>query len=242
MFKDVKCPESIDSPIQEAILEIRYEGNYPADALYGVLFEIFDKFPDRENHALPLLQIPPQLRSVDPSFKYQPYYRAFDNGFAFAIGPHTIVFSALQPYCGWSKWKEFFIPKLEKIEQLKIIRYVERIGFRTLDVFNGNIFDKINTKFIVNDNIITTSPTTFFTEFDQNGVRVLLNIGNAAFVNGQPTKNSLIDIDCINWFNCEADNFFLAFNDSLEKVHKENLQVFFGLLNHNLLTSLNPVY
>ena len=243
MFKDIRIPKNIDSPILEAIFEIRYAPSCPGEALYGLLIDdVFSKFPNNENHTLPILEIPPQIRNIDPNLKFQPYYRASKDGFAFAIGPHSIVFSALRPYLGWTEWTDFFSPILETIKKKNIIHSVERIGLRTLDLFNGNILDKINANLTIADKAISTSPTSFFTEFEQDDVRVLLNIGNAANVNGQPTKDSLMDIDCIRWFNCEANVFFSTYKEVLEKAHSANKQVFFGLMNQELLTSLNPEY
>lgn len=242
MFEEVKIPKKIDSPIQEAVFEIRYDCPYPGEALYGLLFDIFKDFPNREDHALPIHQIPQQIRLIDPNLKYQPYYRAFKDGYAFAVGPNSIVFSALKPYRGWTEWKGFFYPILETIRKKEIIGSVERIGLRTFDLFDGNIFDKINAKLTIVDRTIDSSPTSFFTEFDQGSVHVLLNLGNAANVNGQATKNSLIDIDCICLFNCEANIFFSKYQETLEKAHLANKQVFFGLIKQELLSSLNPEY
>jgi len=243
MFENVvNIPQKVNSPILEAVLEVRYDCQFPGEALYGLLFDIFNEFPNKEEHALPILQIPSQIRFNDPNFKYQPYYRASNNGFAFAIGPYSIIFSALQPYKGWTEWKRFFNPLLETIKSRGIIGSVERIGLRTFDVFDNNIFDKINAKLIISDKTIETNPTSFFTEFEQENIHVRLNLGNQAIINGQPTTNSLIDIDCIYFFNCEGNAFFSAYQEVLEKAHLVNKKIFFGLLKQNLLTSLNPEY
>jgi uncharacterized protein (TIGR04255 family) len=95
---------------------------------------------------------------------------------------------------------------------------------------------------MIGDKTIDTSPTSFFTEFDQGTVHILLNIGNAAGINGQPTKDSLIDIDCIYNFNCKAGEFFLSYKEELKKAHLANKEVFFGLIKDDLLSSLNPEY
>jgi len=242
MFEDVIIPKRIESPIQEAVFEIRYSCPYPGEALYGLLFDIFKNFPNKEDHAIPINQIPLQIRLHDLSFKYQPYYRALDNGFSFAVGPNSIIFSAFKPYRGWTEWKNFFYPILDVIGKKEIINSVERIGLRTFDLFDGNIFDKINAKLTITDRTIETNPTAFFTEFDQGEVHVLLNLGNNAYVNGQITKDSLIDIDCIYWFNCPASDFFSSYREILEKAHLANKQVFFGLIKQELLSSLSPEY
>jgi len=242
MFEEITIPKKIESPIQEAVFEIRYDCPYPGEALYGLLFDIFKDFPDKEDHALPILQMPQQIRLIDPNLKYQPYYRAFRDGYAFAVGPHSIVFSALKPYRGWTEWKSFFYPILDTIREKKIIRSVERIGLRTFDLFDGNIFDKINAKLTIADRTIDSSPTAFFTEFDEGSVHVLLNLGNAAAVNGQTARKSLIDINCICLFNGEVNGFFSSYKETLEKAHQVNKQVFFGLIKQELLSSLNPEY
>jgi uncharacterized protein (TIGR04255 family) len=242
MFEDVKIPKKIESPIQEAVFEIRYLCPCPGEALYGLLFDIFKDFPNEEGHALPILQIPQQIKLIDPNLKYQPYYRALKDGYAFAIGPRSIIFSALKPYRSWTEWKSFFSPILDTIKKKEIIRSVERIGLRTLDLFDGNIFDKINAKLTIADKIIDSSPTSFFTELDQGPVHVLLNLGNAANVNGQATRNSLIDIDCICQFNCDANVFFSSYQEKLEKAHSVNKQFFFGLMKEELVSTLKPEY
>jgi uncharacterized protein (TIGR04255 family) len=243
MFEDSKIPKKIESPIQEAVFEIRYDCPCPGDALYGLLFDIFKNFPNEEGHALPILQMPQQIRLIDPNLKYQPYYRAFRDGYAFAVGPHSIVFSALKPYRGWTEWKNFFYPIVDTIKEKNIIRSVERIGLRTFDLFDENIFGKINAKLTIADKIIDSCPTSFFTEFDEGSVHVLLNVGNnTVTVNGQAAKKSLIDIDCICWFNCEVNDFFIQYKDKLEKAHLVNKQVFFGLMKQELLASLKPEY
>jgi uncharacterized protein (TIGR04255 family) len=109
MFENAKIPRNlVNSPISEAVFEIRYEGKYPGEALYGVLFDIFEQFldeagtPDQKVEVLPILQIPQQLRDMDPGLHYQPFYRVRDKNLAFSVGPHSIIFSVSKPYTGWT--------------------------------------------------------------------------------------------------------------------------------------------
>ncbi|MDR1149456.1 MAG: TIGR04255 family protein [Spirochaetaceae bacterium] len=90
--------------MNEAIFEIRYDGNYPGEALYGILFEVFDQLPNKDRAELPIMQIPKQIRDADPNLYYQVLYRVTDNKYAFSVGTHSIVFSALKPYPGWDAW------------------------------------------------------------------------------------------------------------------------------------------
>jgi uncharacterized protein (TIGR04255 family) len=242
MFEEVKIPKKIDSPINEAVFEIRYEGNFPGEALYGVLFDVFEQVSPQKAEVLPIMQIPAPMRDMDPNLRYQSFYRTRNNNFAFSVGPRSIVFSALKPYVGWSAWVRFFQTIVSKIKDKNIIKKVERIGLRTFDVFDGNIFGRINANLSIREDAICTSPSSFYTEFDLAETRIILNVGNAANVNGEPTQNSLIDIDCIHQFNCNAEDFFLSYGEYLDKAHDANKQVFFGLLKDELLNQLNPVY
>jgi uncharacterized protein (TIGR04255 family) len=242
MFKGVKIPKKINSPIKEAIFEIRYEGNFPGEALYGILFDVFSAFPDKSQHALPILQIPQQMREMDPNLRYQPFYRAMDKNFAFGIGPRSVLFSARQPYVGWTDWIAFIYPKIDNIQKKGIIQKVERMGLRTIDIFDRNIFENINASISINGVAVNTSPTSLFTEFKQGESLVKLNIGNAANIDGNPTKASLIDIDCIYEFNCREAVFYSSYKQVLEKMHLANKEVFFGLLKNDLLMNLNPEF
>jgi uncharacterized protein (TIGR04255 family) len=243
MFGDAKIPRNLaNSPISEAVFEIRYEGKYPGEALYGVLFDIFEQFPDQKAEVLPILQIPRQLRDMDPGLHYQPFYRVKDKNLAFSVGPHSIIFSVSKPYTGWTKWTDFFYPIIEKIKNKEIMERIERVGLRTWDILEGNIFDLINAKLIVRGKDITASPSSFYTEFDQNETHIVLNIGNAANVNGKQTNDSLIDIDCIHYFNSDTASFFSTYKDALEKAHIANKQIFFGLLKEELVNIYGPEY
>jgi uncharacterized protein (TIGR04255 family) len=243
MFNDVKIPGRIDSPVNEAVFEIRYNGNFPGEALYGILYKVFEQFPGQKAEELSIMQIPQQIREADPVLRYQCFYRAVKDQFAFSIGPHSIVFSAFRPYTSWTEWNQFFSSIIKEIQGKKILNTIERIGLRYFDVFEGNIFGQINTAFSVDGQPIVSSPTSFNTQFNLDEIQVVLNIGNAAIVNGIQTNNSLIDIDCIYSFdNCISADFFTSYKDALEKAHLVNKRVFFGLLKPDFLTTFHPEY
>jgi uncharacterized protein (TIGR04255 family) len=136
MFESVRIPKKLThSPIDQAVFEIGYEGNYPGEALYGVLFDIFEQFPNNDMAELPVMQFPKQIRDNDPNLRYEAFYKVTNDKYAFSAGPHSIVFSVIKPYPGWAVWKQFFIPIIKKIQEKKIINKVERIGLRYLNLF-----------------------------------------------------------------------------------------------------------
>jgi uncharacterized protein (TIGR04255 family) len=243
MFDSVKIPKKLNtSPINEAIFEIRYDGNFPGEALYGILFEVFGQFPNKDMAELPIMQIPKQIRDNDPNLRYQALYRVANDKFALSIGSHSIVFSSLRPYCGWDAWSHFFNPIIETIKTRNVIKAVERIGIRYFNLFDGNIFDHINAGLTLDGTPITTSPSSFFTEFNQGKIHTNLNVGNAAITNGNQTNQSLIDIDCICTFSCDDVTFFSSYKNAIEETHEVNERVFFGLLKEDILSTFKPEY
>ena len=233
MFESVRIPKKLaHSPIDQAVFEIRYDGDYPGEALYGVLFEVFKNFPDNDIAELPIMQFPKYIRENDPSLRYQVYYKVSNEQFVFAIGPHSIVFLAQKPYPGWDEWKLFFKPIINEIKKKEIIRFVERISLRYSNIFAVNIFNQINAGLTIAGKSIITNPVFFCVEFDQNEIHTIIN----------PITNSLIDVDCINTLDCNAEHFYSSYQDVIEKIHQVNENVFFGLLKEELLNSLKPEY
>jgi uncharacterized protein (TIGR04255 family) len=243
MFESVSIPKKLaNSPINEAIFEIRYDGDYPGEALYGLLFDIFKQFPNKDMAELPIMQLPKQIRDNDPNLRYQPFYSVSDNKFAFSIGPHSIVFSSLKPYGGWEAWNQFFAPIIATIQAIKIIKKVERIGLRYFNLFEVNIFDHINAELTLEKQIITTSPCSFHMELDNENIHIILNVGNATNIKDVQTHQSLIDIDCIRTLDCSSEQFFSSYKAVIEETHEMNERVFFGLLKENFLNTFNPEY
>jgi uncharacterized protein (TIGR04255 family) len=242
MFEKVRVPKRIASPINEAILEIRYEGLYPGEALYGILFDVFQEKVGNQAVELPIMQIPKQMREADPSLRYQSYYRASNDQFALSVGPRSIVFSALRPYKGWDEWLSFMKPVISEMQKRKLLAKVERIGLRYFDIFEDNIFDKINAGINIDENAVFSSPSSFITEFDEGDTHVILNVSNAVNINNESEFKSLIDIDCICDFNDNAAVFYRDYMTKLDEAHLVNKQVFFGLLKPEFLETLQPEY
>lgn len=247
MFESVKVPKKLASlpPINEALFEIRYDGRYPEEALYGMLFDVFEPFPHKSTAEFPMMQIPKMIRDNDPALRYQALYKVANDQFAFSIGPHSIVFFSLKPYPGWDDWTQFFNPILKKIKSKEIIKTVERIGLRYFNLFDDNIFDRIKVELILAGNSVNARHSSFCTAFDHDQCRIhtILNVSNAAIINNDTNPKSLIDIDCIYQFdNCPAEQFFSIYQGALEETHHVNEKVFFGLLQDSLLNTFNPEY
>jgi uncharacterized protein (TIGR04255 family) len=243
MFESVKIPKKLShSPIDQAIFEIRYEGNYPGEALYGMLFDVFSQFPNKDMAELPIMQLPKHIRDNDPNLRYEAFYRVANDKNTFSAGSHSFVFSALKPYSGWADWKQFFKPIIKILQKKNIIKTVERIGLRYINIFNTIIFDKVNAGLTIAGNSIILDPGLFRVEFDQSNIHTILNVSNTIIMNDAQKQYPLIDVDCINTLDYEAQLFFSSYENIIDETHQVNKNVFFGLLKENFLNSFEPEY
>lgn len=240
MFESVRIPKKLaNSPINEAVFEIRYDGNFPGEALYGVLFDVFKQFPNNDQAVLPIMQFPKQILDQDPNLRYQPFYRVSDGKFTFSIGPHSIVFSSLKPYAGWVAWSAFFGSIITIIQEKNIIKTVEQIGLRYINLFDSNIIENINAGLILDGNQINTKHWFLCTTFTEGKIVITLNAGNVVAIT---SNQSVIDVDGMYTFKCNAGVFFSSYQNILEETHKVDERVFFGLLKEDLINTFNPEY
>ena len=245
IFDSVKMPQGLGkSPINQAVILIRYESNYPDSALYGLLLKFFSAKGHRTEE-MPLLQIPRQIREHDKNLKYQELYRCIkeDSGiqYIFGIGSNVIKFTVFGKYESWKSWKSFFEPIINEIKEKNIIKSVDGISLRYYDVFENDYFSDFNTEIRLCKQLVKRQDISLNTSFDYAGIRINLNIGNRVFFNGSRKDNaSLIDIDCISMVNLSAEEFYERYQGILEDAHGVNKKVFFSLVNDTLLRKLEP--
>lgn len=239
-----QLPITIDPcPIEEAILEIRYSSKVPNEAIFGMLYANINKFFDGEPISLPTLQVPEQIRRQDPSFKYKPYHQLRHKGQILNIGPDVLTFSKHKPYVGWQSWSDFFYEVLDTVFNTGVVAKVERLGLRYINVFNDNIFDKINCDITINTQKLTDESTNLRTEMNDGGYSKNLQIGNNITLvkDNKPFNCSVIDIDVL--YNIkDSQMFFNDYHEVVEEAHLKEKELFFSLLNPSFLEKFNPNY
>jgi uncharacterized protein (TIGR04255 family) len=248
MFDEVRIPKKLGkSPIKKAVIEIRYDGDVIEAALYGLLMDVFSKFGKQNVQQTPFFQLPQEIREKDPALKYQVVLQGikdteYKGKFVFGIGAHIIQFSIVDVYSTWSDWTKLFESILAEIRNKKIITKTEQIRLHYYDVFDGNIFPHLHASVHLEEKKITDPPVSFRTRFLKGNVEVVLNVGNTVNINGTERKNSsLIDIECLHELS-GTEIFFDVYEKILAEEHTVNKEVFFGLLDQELLASLEPVY
>ena len=75
----MKLPKTIlPCPIVESTLEIRFQTNLPPDTMVGFVYSLFQsKDSEVQLTALPISQIPAEIRRQDPNLKYKKLHNQF---------------------------------------------------------------------------------------------------------------------------------------------------------------------
>ena len=239
-----KLPAKVENcPIIDALIEIRFETTLVRSAVFGVIYSsIMDEYQGRVIN-LPILQLPEQIRDVDPTLKFKPLYRIEGDRFIVQIGPDVLCISSKIPYVGWNAFVRHSSKIIHKIISSNIIKRVVRIGHRYVNFFEGDITDRLTLSFSMTEgydaeNILIRSEVK-----DGEFVDTLQYSNNATYKATQSSceqHGSLIDIDV---FRENDDNCFI-FNveEEINKAHSCGKKLFFSLLKPVLLNDLNPIY
>jgi uncharacterized protein (TIGR04255 family) len=229
-------------PIVEAIVELRFSSEVLPDAVFGIIYQAFkDEFSEKVEN-LPILQLPEPIRSMDPALKYQPYYKLIAGNLILQVGPRVTSLSNVKDYIGW----ETFSPKIKetfsKLEKLKIIKSVEKLGIRYINFFKLDILDNINLRIVMNDEPLKALQTTLKTEIQEDNFVNILQIANKAkaTIQNKAITGSVIDIDTVS--TDIGETFFERMENLLEKGHNIEKKLFFSLLKKEFLRTLNPEY
>jgi uncharacterized protein (TIGR04255 family) len=232
-------------PIKQAVLEVRFVSEHPADAVFGMVYSaVKDMFHNGKPEVLPIMQVPETVRQQDPNLKYRPGHRFVYENLSLSIGASSVQFGVSKPYPGWDVWSHFFNEGLFRIRKSGIFHHVERVSLRYINLFSDPIFHNIDLKVIVTSQQLWDEPTNVRTEIRDSGFIKVLQIGNSVqmTVDGKRIKSSVIDIDCLYDINVDGETFFRQYWDIVQQAHEKERYLFFNLLNNTFIEKFNPEY
>ena len=238
----MKIPVEISPcPIEETVVELRFDSTMPADAVFGVLYKEFgDDYEGVEK--LPILQLPEPIRSQDVNLRFKPHYNLKSENYLLRIGPKVISVMCKREYVGWQNYFTHIKDSLIRIEKLKVVENVRRLGLRYVNLFQDDIFNKINLEFIQNGNPFNAEQFYLRSVVKAGDLNATLQIHNDVQLEDDKvvTTKSILDIDVFKEFN---DDVTLSGMPALiDQAHTEEKTLFFGLLKDSFLKELNPKY
>jgi len=232
-------PKNIDNcPLVDSLVEIRFNSNINQNAIFGIIYNsLMSDFKKVEN--LPILQIPEAIRKSDPNLKNKPLYRISNEKYVIQIGIDVLTIGSHPKYVGWGEFSKTIYSILDKIDRLKIIQGVYRLGLRYVNFFeDDNIFKNIKLDVNLSGKSMIGQKSVFRTEIKEGNVKSVLQISNDA--KSKNKSGSLIDIDCSR--TSELQDFFKKKEELINNIHSTEKKLFFKLINDDYLKKLNPTY
>lgn len=227
-------------PIIDTTVELRFSTVFPSGAIFGIVYSLFkDKYPTVEQ--LPILQVPEEIRRNDFNFKFKPLYKLISNEFVIQVGYDVITLHSKIPYVGWENFlveiKLFF----EKINTLDLVQSPIQLLLRYVNFFEINILQHLNLDILLMEESLQNHLTIIRTEIQKEDlIQVVQIANNSAYTVGAHSKNgSLVDITIV--MNTLSD-FFDNVEVIVNKAHKSEKELFFGMLKSDFLKSLKPQY
>jgi uncharacterized protein (TIGR04255 family) len=231
-------PKKINDTIENAIVGIRFHTDIPQEALNGMCYDILVNELGYER-----IQ-PNKIISTIPNVKIEivPYFTHSTKKIRIDISENNIVFNITGKYVGWTDYRKYILETLKILFQKKIIKDIYRISMRYISVYQDiRIFEKTKIELTFGMELPSNLTTQIRTEFEQNGVFSIINLANG-FKNTDDNIFSIIDIDTISLFQDKVISEIPAIEAILEKVHNQEVNLYFGLLKPDFLNSLNPKY
>lgn len=231
------------SPILEAVFELRYEPSIPADSLAELIFASLRRFYP-EMAALPLAALPEKLRALDPNLAFQPTHQLQNGHHLLKIGARTLSFSSFRRYDGWAAWSAFINLVLENLEETRIIRRIERIGLRYVNLFPFEILDRLQCAFTLHGTDVRSLRSQYRVEIPDSGILKVLQLSNNIPVQTEAGNitGSMVDIDCLQAVVLDQAPLCSAIPTYADHLHLKAKELFFSLLTPDFLEQLGPQY
>lgn len=126
-----------NSPLREAIFELRFVPATPTagDLLLGVLHSFLKKeYP--EVLALPMANVPRNIRDQNPDLKYQPSHRLIGGPHSVQIGDYSVLLGTIE-YPGWDNFKLRIESLIDALNQTGFVKQIERFSFKYINLIEA---------------------------------------------------------------------------------------------------------
>ncbi len=233
-------------PIIDAVVDIWFESTIPSEALLGIIVENIESY--KEIRSLPLLQLPKDIRLMDPNLKHQALYEILsteEKPYKIVLGHNSLGIALNGEYQGWD---ESFFPEIKnlykKIFEKNLIKKITRCGLRYVDFFQDeNIYKTGKVSVTIGENDVANQTQKILLrmekEIDAN-IAMAVVIDNKTIVKKSPENTeqngSIIDIASFikNKEFLNEENFF----ETVDKLHTINKNYFKEVANDKLIKQL----
>ncbi|MGH7933700.1 MAG: TIGR04255 family protein [Candidatus Binataceae bacterium] len=235
-------------PLVEAIFELRFasERESVGDLLPGLLYRNLQSSYERVE-ALPLANVPREIREKDPNLKYLPSRQFSGGSRRILVGDHVVAISQRRPYEGWHSFRDHIIGLATYLKDTDLIQNVERYSLKGLNVVpssQGGQLGLLNAKFEIEGRPAPEKGFHFRTEIESGELLIIVEIAPNATVQypdqEQPT-GLLISVDGIGIVTSTSE-FWVQSPNEIDELHDCVKRHFFGLLTSDALEVLGPIW
>ncbi|HUX54725.1 MAG TPA: TIGR04255 family protein [Williamwhitmania sp.] len=236
-------------PLIDAIFEMRFDSVSPVLLILpGILFR--ELGGEKTIEALPIAQLPPEIRRADPNLKYSPLHRLDWGLFFVNIGDFSLSVSCKYPYPGWNAFKPAIIEVMRVLLESKLTKTIERYSLKYIDVipFSDHRLSvsMVNLEVMIAGHKLEKEPFSIQVEIPKNGMKNIVQIvssAKATLYTGVIKEGLVVDVDTVaNQNGVSMNALFDRFPDLLDAIHQTNKEVFFDCITKPTLNSLEPVY
>ena len=236
----MQLPKSISpNPLFISTIEIRFSSNITkSELLQKMILTFADEFSDLEQS-----KIPEDLKQQENQFKYSADYILSNNDYHLSFATNSISFEHNSEYKYWDTYFDFIKKSLDKIFNLKFIDKIERCGVRYGSMLDGLVDPAIALidipKLEINgmQSEFGGFKSTFSTQMSNLYLQITPN--SKIVKQGEERRGLYIDIDSSLSKELEPNQEIFSIIDTL---HKDQKQLFFGLLKEEYIKTLNPQY
>jgi uncharacterized protein (TIGR04255 family) len=240
----MRLPNKIDpNPLLTSTVEIRFDSSLNQVAVLKTFYPIFGiKYSNLKEAT----NMPKELKTSNSLFDYTPDYVFSDKDYSVSVGRNVISFENVGTYHLWPNYFKMICENLNLLESLSIIKSVQRIGVRYASFFWEKTAESKILKYKIGfgHTGYTESLQLYQTNLKRDNTNLLLQIAPSAIANNQsgtPHQGFLIDIDA----SAEGKgNLVIGTKlfEVIDRLHTEEKELFFSILDEDFLKSLNPEY
>ncbi len=240
-------------PLVDAVFEMRFASRVPASSVIpGILFTRLETHP-QQIERLPAADIPTEIRTREPSLRFQPVMRLhWDDNFLILVGDTSLGLGCKMPYPGWKNFKPHILKLASVLNESQLIEQIDRYSMKYIGVVDGKDISeqiaRINIDLKLGDYVLRSEPEPFSVriEMRRNSLRHIVQLAataTASLMDGSQREGLLVDIDSIcEHTTTDVANFVGELSDRAEDIHTRNKEIFFELLTPETLAYLGPSY
>ena len=229
------------NPLISSVVEIRFLCQIKSEQLIEKFYPILGSdFP-----LITYSDLPSTLKRRDPNLMHNPDFIFMNADYSISIGPNIILFENINTYHLWDNYFNLIKNVLSKIESIKVVTKVERVGVRYISLFEPKY--KISEIMKINYNLdydsIEQTNNFIQTELIKDKVRLVLRVAENGNVNkgNASHKGLFVDIDA-SQNTALPESVDQNILTVVDKLHTEEKTLFYSLLKAEFLNELNPKY